>query len=421
MNLSSDTVSSLSRTCRHLRAITLPELYRLVHIRNHKADSFSSALTRNPSFADYVISLTIYYHTENESDDDPQFLYAEALTPIITRLPRLQTLIIKGTNFRDRYQYDIDTLGIDNLNISVRASLLEAAKEQRRESAGFQEAFQRTPKGAVLGSLRTCELNFSDRAPWDLSKRSAIFLHPTLKSLTIVGGYMEDFSLLDKNKARTFSTVLQELTFLSSHLTPLALREVLSLPKALQKFTLKGFGGQLPHHTHPERKGVMDALEQQRQSLRGLELSFPFPSSDVNSPVNLRAFANLEDVAISPRLLELGDGDGAGMGGQVSPPKQSPFPGSVRRLHFLDPHRQFIWAEGDRVYLSVIARWVKDGELPNLKSVAFTSLDGRFPENVGGVLTGTKVAIQRMEPKVNWFGDIECWCCRVGTGASLRF
>ncbi|KAL5338195.1 hypothetical protein BJX70DRAFT_398911 [Aspergillus crustosus] len=407
-HLDQSSLSRLTRTNHPLHSITTPELYRHIHIKNHKADGFTAAITKYPSLANHVLSLTVHYHREYEPDDDPQFLYAEALAPTLARLPRLRTLIIKGTNFRDRYQYDIEAAGIENLDHAEFVNLTEAWKEQGREVAVFQEVFLKSGMGEVLAGLRTCELNFSDRAPWDLAKRSAVFLHPTLKRLSILGGYMEDFNWFDEKHRHT--TALEELTFLSCHIEPRALRKVLAVPKGLQRFTLKGAGGQLRHHSHPERRPYMKAIEQQVHILQALDLSFPFPTSDVASAVTLHSFPKLEDIAISTRLLE--HGSGTGPGEQSIPPKYSPFPGTVKKLHFFDPHRRYTGTEGDEVYLSAIARWVASGDLPGLTEIAFTSRDGMFPDGVGDTLPGTKVVIRRRTPPSGSFPEIDCWCCR---------
>ncbi|KAL4866234.1 hypothetical protein BDV12DRAFT_199425 [Aspergillus spectabilis] len=168
-NLDLDVISRLSRTSHQLRQTTIPELHHHVHVRNHKADAFTSALKEDSTLAEYVTTLTINYHWEYEPEDDPHFLYAEALAPTITRLTRLRTLIIKGTNFRDRYKYDIDKVRIDNLDHGTFIALHDAVIKQRKACVKFQKSFLQTHTSSVLG-----ELNFSDRAPWDLSKRSAV-------------------------------------------------------------------------------------------------------------------------------------------------------------------------------------------------------------------------------------------------------
>ncbi|KAL4866233.1 hypothetical protein BDV12DRAFT_138385 [Aspergillus spectabilis] len=126
---------------------------------------------------------------------------------------------------------------------------------------------------------------------------------------------MEDFSWFKEENRYTPS--LEELTLLSCHLDPLALRKVLAVPKALRKFTLNGSGGQLPHHSHPERKPYMEVIEQQARSLQVLDLCFSFLSSDVNSAVSLHSLTQLEDVSVSSRLLE----QGSGTGEQTNPPR----------------------------------------------------------------------------------------------------
>src|SRR4051794_41105811 len=102
-----------------------------------------------------------------------------------------------------------------------------------------------------------------------MGKNAVIFLHPTLRNLTIscfdIGENIEPYLSASKN-----STVLRSLTFDECNITIKGLAAILSVPKSLERLTI----GERMHHTsHHEPLGryparFLEALILQERSLQ---------------------------------------------------------------------------------------------------------------------------------------------------------
>lgn len=91
---------SISHVCRSLHAICLSHLYRSIVLRNpNQAERFLATLSQSPhSIPPLVRELQIHYHNTLDEKGRPT-TSPEHLDPIIAKLSRLESLVIKSDFF----------------------------------------------------------------------------------------------------------------------------------------------------------------------------------------------------------------------------------------------------------------------------------------------------------------------------------
>lgn len=94
--LDSSSLACLSRVCRSLQQLVEPHLYQTVSLRNKQEESFTSAIERIPTRAEFVQELRIHYHDVADEMDAP--LQLEMMSPTIAQLHNLKSLLVKGIN-----------------------------------------------------------------------------------------------------------------------------------------------------------------------------------------------------------------------------------------------------------------------------------------------------------------------------------
>lgn len=93
--LEKPTLYTLTQVCRHLQYKTEPVLYKSILLKNKHGLDFANGIERIPVRAKYVQELKIHYHENDNTEDDPIRLYAQLLSPAITKMVNLQSLVLK--------------------------------------------------------------------------------------------------------------------------------------------------------------------------------------------------------------------------------------------------------------------------------------------------------------------------------------
>ncbi|KAL4971117.1 F-box protein [Aspergillus stella-maris] len=390
----------LCRVSRRLREIGSSALYRRTQVGLQPWEMPAANFERSPRLAQYVRDLIIHY--DRILPGEPP--YAETLTPVLADMRDLSSLTIKGagsdgcpphTNQRKWYWNRFPATESDKAR-------------QVLESAKFHHLFLKSTFLPILTNLRVCKLRFSDRGWWDLSSRDSIFLHPRLKRLFIYGAAMKDFCCYSED--RRSSTSLEELYLSECDMSPATLHKVLSLPKALQQFTLTGGIYQTHYQATGERQLYLDAVKQQAHSLKMLKLEFPWDASYAtpNGGLNFQAFPVLEELTTTTELIT---GNLIDLEPPPPPPvTNNPLPHSLKiiRLRYAMAYWE---AEWERSWESAIANWVNTGALPSLSTVVFyRDLYGMIRSPLRGTTTAD-VTLLRRDLELGYQFPIDCISC----------
>ncbi|KAJ0418758.1 hypothetical protein BJY00DRAFT_314672 [Aspergillus carlsbadensis] len=344
---------NLALTCRDLNGYTMLIAYRHVTLRLGQARFLDDLLNRRPQIANHIQTLTIHYHTPNEPSTRPVPpiklpMYAEACSLMIRRMRVLRSLTIKGYEWEGEYR--LHKVGLDRLTEFWFATRL------------FRGIFTEAFLGKGLQNLESCKLDFSDKMSWSLHDRSAVFIHPTLKHLTIRHATMADFPYFDPRYART--SALEHLELLFCDISPLTLAKVLTVPKALQAFTMKGHRLQWAH-TSDNWQLYIDALTQQQHSLEKLDLDFFLPDRGQHKVFSLRYLPLLKEVRMRRQVFFYR--------WSARPTAAQILPRDIRRVTLYDDEVEII-RQFENFYSSHLSNWRNQNWLPKLESVRFESI-----------------------------------------------
>lgn len=252
-------------------------------------------------------------------------------------------------------------------------------------------------------------INLSEQQNWELAQLDGLFLHPTLQSLTIANARMASFTSFDSSRER--STDLRELTLITCDIRPDQLHQILSLPKALERFTTKGSAWQGRSVSGEDRVANLDSLRMHTSSLLSLDLDFFF---DVDwpplQPLTLVEFSVSRQLAIELWIVRQHIEQGI-----VSQKKLLP-----QRLEELTLKCAGQHVELESYYLDPIYHWLQEGALPNLKRVNLETTapvpnvpDAIFQSNqtVRQAFSESGVEISMMEEAPGGYIPFECACC----------
>ncbi|KAL2866137.1 F-box protein [Aspergillus lucknowensis] len=399
-NLLPVDLSRASRACRQLHLVAVQLLFKTVVLRTPQVIPFICALDSNRELSRYVQSLTMHdHHLQLRDNIEAYKHYSDRISQTIARLTNLRSLTIKACYHQQRPW-------------THPPSQLPRVLD---ETAVLKTLFLPALHSPFLASLRSCQLNLSDSETWELGDRECILLHPNLKSLSILGALILAFDSFTEDHRHT--TPLTELTLLCCDLSPEVLAKILAVPKKLQKFTFIGApqGIAWGKRTSDHHERYIDAMKLQAPSLVALNISFWNRRYSHNPPVDFLCFPVLEDLTISPGVLQ-GNGEHFH---DLIPLTSNPFPPSLKHLTLYDVRYLFTLTL-ETTYVSLLSWWVAERSLPNLTTLTFANPhDYGIPSEPpsGWEAFQGKVAVQRREfIKLRRF-PIDCECCEFNMGS----
>jgi hypothetical protein len=231
------------------------------------------------------------------------------------------------------------------------------------------------------------KLDFTDDISWSLHDRWAVFIHPTLKHLTIRGATMADFPYFDPKYAR--ASGLEHLKLLFCDIGPLTLAKVLTVPRALQSFTMKGYRSKWAQAS-ANWQLYIDAIALQQDSLWKLDVDFFLPDRGQHKVFSLRYLPLLREVRMRRQVFFYR--------WSARPAAAQMLPSELRRMTINDDKEE-ITRQSETFYLNHLRNWMAQGNLPKLESVCFESVLStcmpRGPWYLDG--SGGQVAIWRAE------------------------
>ncbi|KAH7354837.1 hypothetical protein BKA65DRAFT_497119 [Rhexocercosporidium sp. MPI-PUGE-AT-0058] len=287
---SSQDLCSLAVTCSQLQVFAEPALYSSILIQNgSRALKFFTSIVRMQARASFVRKLHIQYRSEDEEG-------VEILNLALLHLRKLKELLIEAPCCND--------------NPRRRADFQNQGKIDYAAYFGFASSMTLGPQPRVQIPLETLILHSHNargpgREVFDMGKNAVIFLHPTLRNLTIscfdIGENIEPYLSASKN-----STVLRSLTFDECNITIKGLAAILSVPKSLERLTI----GERMHHTsHHEPLGryparFLEALILQERSLQyvkhiGGRTNLPHNSTNLS----MATFSNVRRMELDTKSI----------------------------------------------------------------------------------------------------------------------
>lgn len=202
-------------------------------------------------------------------------------------------------------------------------------------------------------------LNLHEQQTWELADLDALFIHPTLRHLTIANGRMASFTSFDP--ARVRSTDLQELTLIACDIKPAQLHKIFSMPKALRSFTAKGSAWLGRSVSGEDRAASLESLRMHASSLFSLDLDFFLGDGQMpQEPLVMIDFTVLQQLAIPLWILR-----GHIEHGIVS--REKLFPRKLKELTLKCAGQH---TELESYYLDPVYQWIQNGALPMLKKVS---------------------------------------------------
>lgn len=219
--------------------------------------------------------------------------------------------------------------------------------------------------GLITSYTGNIGFDFIPEKGYIFSTMEPIFHHSGLESLSITNICFEQVgNSRCPSPLLTRSTNLKELVLLNCDVSPEGLRQILSLPHALRRFTMKG-EIQFSEHGHEHtanRQDYMDALRTHADSLEFLDVDLYYTSGQ---GVDLRGFSVLRELTLSTNELTGDYHKRSGEVGAVLPP-------SLRRLVLRDEFGTFP--------LAAILVKVAHGQLPVLNTVACHTSPGSLED-----------------------------------------
>ncbi|PYI02907.1 hypothetical protein BO78DRAFT_350685 [Aspergillus sclerotiicarbonarius CBS 121057] len=359
------SLASLARVCQQLRPVVERILYQSVYLRNHDGKKFAYALDCLPARAEYVQELLVHYHYVDVPDEEDYYpCYAESLAPTISRLVNLRSLVVKGLEYDAEREEDDEYLG----------GYERVIEETKKWNDIFAQSA--VPGSQILQSLTKCQLIMDDLSrsepPWNFRLRGTVMIHPYLKDLTLVGANVS--TLEDSLMASARSTSLEKLSLFGCDAAPSAIRDLLSLPRALKHFIYKGAPWtHRPYNLMGDRQKCIDVVKVQADSLLTLDMDF-YPGNWENPALDFRDFRSLEQLTVDPSALR-GNGkfdpkDNNEVCLWESPELECQLPSSIKRLVFFEYHEH---STPDLYTLPLVYNWISRGSLPNLEIITVES------------------------------------------------
>ncbi|KAE9378628.1 hypothetical protein N431DRAFT_477846 [Stipitochalara longipes BDJ] len=284
---SKDDLRSLVLACSRLQGLAEPALYQFILIRRGvEAVQLSDAISSRPIRASFIRSLHIRYLHAYKKD-------IGVLNHNLKKMCSLQELMIEAPCCNDNHR--------------LGDGFKSQGKIDYAEYFAFASSMTLESQPRVQVPLQTFTLHSHNeqgtgRNAFNMGRNAVIFLHPTLRNLTISCFDIEEDiePYLSANRSRT---VLRNLTFDECNITAKGLAAILSVPKALEKLSI----GERMYHLHgydhaplgrsPEP--FLQALALQKDSLQYLKHiggRCDFPGSIAH--LSMVAFANIRELEL---------------------------------------------------------------------------------------------------------------------------
>jgi len=311
---SKDDLCSLVLACSRLQGLAEPALYRFILIRKGTyAIRFSGCIARRPVRASFIRALHIRYrHLDRHG--------IEALNSCLRIMYNLRELMIEAPCCNDThgFDYDHDIQGkIDYAEYFTFASSVTPQSQPR-----VQIPLQSCKCTLALHLLFNVLLGISNcnlvtlhshnkegelRGAFNIGKNAIIFIHPTIRNLTIscfdIGEDIQTYLLSNRAK-----TGLQSLTFEECNIRAKGLAAILSVPKALQRLIVGERLHHLDWHAHsplgqyPE--SFLQALALQKDSLQHLKhISAPYGMMGSIANLSMDGFTKLKEIELDSQSV----------------------------------------------------------------------------------------------------------------------
>ncbi|KAF2743740.1 hypothetical protein M011DRAFT_489479 [Sporormia fimetaria CBS 119925] len=309
-----DDLINLSLTCRRLQELAEPLIWRsLLILHGTHARRVRQAVWSRRERMDAIQQLDIFYGDEFDQDD----IGLLDKNNFFCHLRKLRHLTIEGPCPNNHGGW---TEGTANFPSYTRINYTQLIVDSVQSGLqGF--SFTRTPD--LLSMLQTLTLHGHRNAaePFTLGGASAIFLHPTLRKLTISCSDFDGPWTIDDIEPGTLKTTpLESLTLIECNIYLSLLEIALRLPKALRELSLNErkyvWEGCRPDHSRPrtDSPDFITLLAYQASSLQrithnseplqgGTEIAVgrPLPNAYLNADQieALSTFTALTDLEIS--------------------------------------------------------------------------------------------------------------------------
>lgn len=308
---SRSSISDVMQTCHRLYRIAEPFLFADVSYHNpYSSISLIIALLKKRERPLWVreLHLGFYHYRESPSDNEfdvlsviPLFANLEKVelryrsystvfldTHIISRLDDFDLQRGSGSaHLIDKGRWVIETLkGLFAFNSVMAPGALNISQAVSTSSPLMPEASAFAPHlpQGTFSRLRCCTI-YGDRTG-GLPEIWSIFLTSgTIRSITLVGCHIEDLEIGDIGIQRT--TPLQELILRFCFVTAPSLKQIMTVPKALEKLVV------LAPTVRPKRdrpQVLLDAIQPQTQSLRFIEIDHYFDKQDTADKLEFNDF-----------------------------------------------------------------------------------------------------------------------------------
>ncbi|KAL4794035.1 hypothetical protein BDV19DRAFT_390546 [Aspergillus venezuelensis] len=331
---------SLTRTlltCRYLRNLGTPLLYRYVTLNASRGLEFVSTLHANRNLPQFIEALTVHDHHTADTR------YARIMARTILHLRNLKHLKIKCCFTTMEW--------VSSEDVAAQNSL-----------------YVETLRAPFLDRLMSLEIGLSQTDPWAMAARECIFRHRTLRKLCVIGCSMRDFNSF--TPVMHHQTPLQYLRFLCCDIGPVTLAKILSVPRALQDFTMMGSrqDGEV-QFADANAARYIEALKPQAHSLRQIRIGFWFLDPLKSSTLDFSHFGKLEDLIFTPYVLaHQGAGSPAHIDILPLIETNSPFPPSLKVLGLYHLNPKTLSAT-ETILMATLSRLADCRLLPNLTTV----------------------------------------------------
>ncbi|KAL5332546.1 hypothetical protein BJX70DRAFT_404494 [Aspergillus crustosus] len=363
-HLSTHSLSQIHSTCHHLNILSARPLYRIIYLHPDRFMALVESLARNAHLREMVEVLTIHDHHTVDTD------YADALARVVALLGNMRMLRIKGCYTR------------------TLEGVVPGGPAQ--EIPGWSNVYAPVLNSPFLTRLEYCEISLSACEIWPMSTRENIFLHPTLRKLSILGASIPSFPRYNQTLHGT--TNLQDLALLCCDISASTVSKLVSLPRALRRFTMAG-ARQLGdgEFTDTRHERYFAALHVQAASLKVLEMGLWNFKKGHGAPIDLRAFTVLEQFTLTPLMLPPDEGQGHFH--YLTPILQHGFPATLKNIVLFHLHHETFHIV-ERIILAQLVRMFEAGGLPNLRTVTLAT--PVFTDRYAGMDLGVPVDWRRV-------------------------
>ncbi|KAL5372252.1 hypothetical protein DPSP01_013648 [Paraphaeosphaeria sporulosa] len=300
---SRDALCSLAACCHRLQGLTEPYIWRFLLVTSgDRARNIAAALDVRETRSSYIQELSIRY-----PDCDREGI--QELNHFIVLMDKLRHLTIESPcPNNSEWKSDVEFDGWTRIDYMA---LLEASVYPRKGIS---------PTLPMLQSL-TLHGHGPDERKFTFGRCAVVFLHPTLKSITIsCTNFDAKITHADITDQQRRSTPLKSLTLIECNVNVRFLDVVLSLPKALKELDigerLHAFPGCIPSTdstTRTSQPAFLEALIRQADSLERLShiggatqyLPTKYPTFEDDS-ARLRHLSNLRSLSLGVETMLLG-------------------------------------------------------------------------------------------------------------------